>query len=302
MLGSTDKRGLLGQDQQVDFSVVRVGRLKSLKVSPDRVTDMKWSAEFHWSSRGDTSDKVASVRRDEDLALASSAVTRSIDALELQITSKKFASLNKIAKGASKLSLGQLEALANSPLAAVNTAMAKLRYNVNQFKRAGNIAKKLVSLPHAMANSVMDFARNTNAVANGLVDSFSQTPTELFSKKQGVSDVLRASKFFAQVSNSARDTARESSNLDLKLRQAIIAGAARGTLTVKESVTTRAGDLIAIHVCKAGDTPQRVSLKYFHNPDQAEPILRANRLPLHTPTFRQGLILVIPALFNAPRT
>lgn len=289
-------------DREVDFSIVREGRLKSLKINPDRLTDIKWAAEFHWMSRGGRLDKVASVRRDEDLALAATAVSRSIDALGFY-TDTKLVSLNKdIRLSAGRLTLGQLEAMANAPLKAVNNAMAKLRYNVNQFKRIGNLARKLATTPFAVANSVLDFARNTNAIANQFVDSFNRTPPELLSTKQKVADLARATTYFGQIANGMMNTAKEASALDLRLRQALVAGATRGQLTVKESSTTRAGDLIAIHICKTGDTPQRVSAKYFGNPDQGEPILRANRLPLHTPSFRPGLILVIPALVNAPRT
>lgn len=289
-------------DKEVDFSIVREGRIKNLKINPDRLTDIKWAMELHWMSRGGRIDKVASVRRDEDLALAATAVSRSIDALGFY-TDTKLVSLNKnVRLSASNLTLGQLEAMANAPLKAVNTAMSKLRYNVNQFKRIGNLARKLATTPFAVANSVLDFARNTNAIANQFVDSFGRTPPELLSTKQKVADLARATNYFNQIADGMRNTAKEASALDLRLRQALVAGATRGALTVKESSTTRAGDLIAIHVCKTGDTPQRVSSKYFGNPDQGEPILRANRLPLHTPSFRPGLILIIPALVNAPRT
>lgn len=289
-------------DKEVDFSIVREGRIKSLKINPDRLTDIKWAMELHWMSRGGRLDKVASVRRDEDLALAATAVSRSIDALGFY-TDTKLVSMNKnVRLSAGRLTLGQLEAMANAPLKAVNNAMAKLRYNVNQFKRIGNLSRKLATTPFAVANSVLDFARNTNAIANQFIDAFGRTPPELLSTKQKVSDLTRSTTYFNQIAEGMRNTAKESSALDLRLRQALVAGANRGALTVKESATTRAGDLIAIHICKTGDTPQRVSSKYFGNPDQGEPILRANRLPLHTPTFRGGLILIIPALVNAPRT
>ena len=253
-------------------------------------------------SRGGRMDKVASVRRDEDLALAATAVSRSISALEFYTDTKIVSSNKDVRLSAGRLTLGQLESMASAPLKAVNTAMAKLRYNVNQFNRIGNLSRKLATTPFAVANSVLDFARNTNAITNQFIDSFGRTPPELLSTKQKVADLARSAKYFNQIAEGMRDAAKQSSALDLRLRQALVAGANRGALSVKESATTRAGDLIAIHVCKTGDTPQRVSSKYFGNPDQGEAILRANRMPLHTPQFRAGLILIIPALVNAPRT
>jgi hypothetical protein len=287
-------------DRSVDFEIVREGRIKTFKINPDRATDVKWTIQFDWSSKGGRIDRVASVRRDEDLALASTAATRAIDALDFYVDTK-IVSVKKGARlSAGRLTLGQLESLANAPLKAVNAAMAKLRYNVNQFKRAGDLARKLASTPFALANSVLDFARNTTAIANQFVDSFGRTPPELLATKQKVADLARATKYFGGIEQGMRGAASAASALDVRMREALVAGANRGALTVKESSTTRQGELIAIHVCKAGDTPQRVSQKYYRNPDQGEAILRANRRPLHTPTFRPGLILIIPALTNRP--
>ena len=288
-------------DRPIDVSIVREGRIKSLKITPAKVTDIKWAMQLDWMSRGQRLDRVASVRRDQDLALAATAVSRSIAAMDFFVDTSLVSAKKGVRLSAGRLTLGQLESMANAPLKAVNAAMAKLRFNVNQLARVGNLARKLATTPFAVANSVLDFARNTTAIANQFVDSFGRTPIELQANKQKVRDLARASKYFGDIANGMATVAREGTALDLRLRQALVAGANRGALSVKESSTTRAGDIIGIHVSKAGDTPQRVSQRYYQNPDQGEAILRANRLPLHTPTFRPGQILVIPALVNAPR-
>lgn len=294
-------RGSTGKDVPVDFQVVREGRLAMLKVTPARHTDIKWSAEFHWASRGRRQDRVVSTRKDEDLSSASSAVTKEIEALEFFVDAKIRSIKSDVRLSAHNLTLGQLESMAGAPLRAVDRAMANLRHNVNQFKRIGNIAKKLAATPDAIANSVMDFARNTQAVANQFRDERGRTPIELQARRQKVSDMARAAKYFGRIEDGMQTTAQASSDLDLRLRRALVAGANQGTIGIRESSTTRAGEIISVHVCREGDTPQRVSSKFYGNPDQAEPLLRANRLPLHTPRFRPGQILVIPVLANAPR-
>jgi len=291
-----------GKEKDEQFQVVREGRLKTLRAQVTRHTDIKWSGSFEWVSRGQKQQKVANVRRDDDLALATSAVEQSINALEFYQNNAIVSFKNSIRKSASTLSLGQLEAMANAPLLAVNRALAKLRYNVNQFKRVTNIAKKIVTTPFSIANSVIDFARNTMAVANQFITELGRLPAELQTNKQKVSDVTRAAKYFGQISTSMMQTSRRSAELERRLRFVLVAGANRGQLSVRESSTTRQGDIIAIHICKAGDTPQRVSMKYFGTPDQSDAILRSNRLPLYTPTLRPGVPIIIPALVNAPRT
>ncbi len=290
-----------GNDKLVDFQVVREGRMKSLKVDPERLTDMKWTAEFHWVSSGRKQEKNADVRRDADVEKAASALSSSINAVDAIANGKIMSIKAGVRLSVSSLSLGQLEALANAPLKALNTALGKLRYAMGQVTRAGALAKKLAATPYALANSVLDFARNSVAVANQFVDEMGRQPPELQAKNRKTADLLRAAKLFGQSVDAMRETARSGTALDQQFRQHLADTANRGTLSVRQSSTTRAGDLLAIHVCKTGDTPQRVSSKYYANPDQGESILRANRMPMHTPSFRPGQILVIPVLTNAPR-
>lgn len=293
--------GPQSREKDESFQVVREGRLKTLRAQVTRATDIKWSATFEWLSRGQKQNRVANVRRDDDLALATSAVEQSITALGEIVNGTIQSAKSTIRKSATNLTLGQLEAIANAPLAAVNRALSKLRYNVNQFKRVANIARKLATTPFSVANSVLDFARNTVGIANQFTNEMGRTPVELQSTKSKVADLVRASKYFGNVSTAMQQTAARAAELERRLRFVLVSGAGRGALSVRESATTRQGDIIAIHVCKAGDTPQKVSVKYYGTPDQSDAILRSNRLPLYTPTFRPGLPLIIPALVNAPR-
>jgi len=290
-----------GSDSPVDFNLVREGRIKVLKISPDRLTDMKWNMELHWMSRGGTQDKISNVRRDDDISKAVTAVSSSIGALNDLLAIRTQAIIDSKLASVTTLSLGQLEAMANAPLKAVNAALSKLRYNLGQLNRVASLAKKLATTPAAVANSVLDFARDTQAVANDFVDSMGRTPIELQTNKQKVADLVRASKYFGNITDGMNDTAKQSSDLDIRMRQALVAGANRGSLAVKDA-STKQNDIMAVYVCKTGDTPQRVSLKYYGNPDQGDAILKANRRPLYTPFFRPGLILVIPNLSQLPRT
>lgn len=283
-------------DSPVDRSVVREGRLKKLSVKPDTEVDIEWVMDFDWQSRGGRQEKASDVRRDDDLGAATSALSQSINALDFFVDTKVVSAISDKRLTASKLTLGQLEKMAAAPKLAVDRAMSKLRYNVNQFKRVAEVARKLALTPYAMANSVVDFARNSTAIANQFISSFDRTPPELLSNKQKVSDLLRSTRYFGQISDGMSSVARDGAELDGRLRLLSVAGGNRGALSVRESSTTRAGEIIAIHVVKEGETPIKLSMKYYRTPDQADLLLRANRLPLHTPTLRKGQILIIPAL------
>lgn len=290
-----------GTDRPVDRKIVREGRMKRLKIQPETEVDIPWDMSFEWVSRGGRQEKATDVRREEDLVLASNAVAASVIAMDFAVDAKIVSLKSAKRLSASKLTLGQLERLANAPKLLVDNAVRKLRFNVNQFKRVADIARKMALAPVAVENSILDLARNTTAVANQFIHQMGQTPPELLTNRQKVSDLARATKHFARISNGMVASARAGASLEDKLRQVLVAGSNQGTIPVKESSTTRAGDIVGVYVCKQGDTPTRVSSKYYGSPDHGPEILRANRLPTFTPTFRRGQILVIPALVRAAR-
>jgi hypothetical protein len=283
-----------GVDRPVEVSVVREGRLKVMKLTPVMHTDIPWTMEWHWASRGPRQARVAQVQKDEDLSAATSALSTAIIALD--DTNPELTEAEGLKPTPKKLTLGQLESVANLPLSLVKSMQSKLRYNLGQFQRAGLIAKKIQATPFAIENSVIDFARDSVTTSARFVDTMSRVPYEKTAKKTKIADLNRSWNYFSAVLDRVEGAARSASELEQKMRRTIVAGANRGSLSIRDSASTRAGDIIAIHIAKAGDTPERVSQKYYNTPDQSESLLRANRLPLHTPFFRSGLILIIPVL------
>lgn len=290
-----------GTSRRVDVGIVREGRLKVVDVSPEMHTDISWSLEFHWVSRGGRSDRVAQTDRQDDIDQITSSVSDSIDNFDTYTRTAAMVATNaRVRNSASNLSLGRLEAVAKGPQQLVDRQLARLRYNANQFKRAAGLAKQVAQTPRAIEKSVNDFATNTTSATNQFVDEFGRLPSELMSSKSKVSDVARAQRFFGRIADENERIGREATELFLRLRREVVTGANRGQVVIRDRATMRATAIIEIHVCKAGDTPARVSTKYYGNPDQIAIVLDANRLPLHTPSFSPGQILVIPALATAP--
>ena len=288
-------------DRVVDFSVVREGRIKLLDISPERHCDINWTLEFHWVSRGGRLERVASARSDEDVAKITTSLTDAIDNLDTYTRTAAIVSRNaRVLNSASKLSLGRLEALARSPRALVDRSLAKLRYNMGQFRRAADIAKTIVTTSAAIESSVVGFADNTSAVADDLVDSFGRIPYELGANKSRVADTARAQRHFGQIVDEHEKISRAAIDLALRLRRTGVNGGNRGAVLVREGSSSRAGTILDVYACRAGDTPARISMRFYGNADQAKLILDANRLPGHTPTFETGQILVIPSLATSP--
>lgn len=286
--------------QNQDVSIVRIGRIKQFRTPITRHTDVKWNIEFDWKGRGNQSERIANVRLDQDLAYASVGLEASVNASVDELNKRIVSSKKDIRKSASNLTLGQLESIANTPTRLATAYTRKLQANVSNFKRIGNIAQTLRTQPLSVAKTMTDFANNTMAVSNVFLDQMGRRPAELNSTKTRVSSILRANVYLNNQASAAAVNAQRSAELQRVVRQQIVSGGNRGAISVSASSSTRAGDIIAVYIAKSGDTLQRVSMRFYGNPDQGAAILRSNRMPVYTPMLRPGQIVIIPALTNSP--
>lgn len=303
--------------------IVREGLIKSARFPHTRHTDIQWTVEFHWASRGGTADRVVSTRQDTDLGQASNSLSASIAAT--------LGAIDSVKKLGTAFTLGKLEQLLGAPFRAVNAYALKLEQGVSRIRELGMIATRATKppdlsglgravnsvsravnplnrsagtdrqqpqdVPRAMANE----ARALVAASVAHQAAAGRLPAEVSSTRQSVAAVLRSTIYFAAVSDRAILDARASMALIQRLRQPTFQRGNAGAISVREGQTSRAGDVLAVHVVKAGDTPQRLSMRYYKNPDHAADILRANKLPLHQAMLTQGSVVIIPVLANRPR-
>jgi hypothetical protein len=282
--------------RHTDVKIVREGRIKSFKTPIDRHTDIRWTIEFNWVSRGQKQDKTALARDDQDASTIANSIESAIKAFQFFTDLAKLKAINeRIPRSAKVLTLGQLESLAGLPTTIVNNALRKLTEQENNFKRVADIALKATSQGSQVLNAVGNFARNSRAIGHQTEDSLNRIPVELQSTKDSVDAILNGNSFFDNLKNSARTVAKAANDVTQKVSQQSVALALQGKATVRESSTTKAGQITSVHLAKTGDTPQSVSSKYFKTPDRAADILMANKMPLHTPAFRPGQVVVIPA-------
>jgi hypothetical protein len=278
---------------------VREGRASQWVFTYTRAQDIEWSVTYEWVGRGRATQKVVSTR-DDNLDASVAALNVSVSNLAALIDANKFINANGIRLAAHHLTLGQLEAFVGAPLAAVNSLRRNLQSIVNDVKRIGDIAQKVRGLPFAIASQAVDFARNTVGLANQFVDQISRTPPEQMTLKQDVSSLTRALGFYNQNKQTSRLVARQAQDFALKMRTRQASVALQGTPT-NQSVQMRTGDVQAVYVTKQGDTPQRVSQRFYKTPDHARDILRANRLPLSQPTLPPGKPIIIPFIQTTQR-
>lgn len=275
-------------DANQEARVVREGRCTDLKFKVTRSTDIEWEATFDWVSRGKPSTlKVASVRNGTVNDL-SAAYLNKLKALQDANTAALLAS-----QAPQSLTLGQLEAIASYPTAVTDSLARSVTQLTSNVEQVVNIARTLGTQPYQVANRALDLAHNTISQTNTMYDTLSEIPYESLTTKSKFADLIRASKTFATQSNAARDLARTGQQFSAQLQQQIQAYA-MGRLDPKRLADP--SSVQRAYVAKAGDTPQRVSQRFYNSPDHAVDILRANHLPWHLPTLPAGKVLIIPAL------
>ena len=167
--------------------------------------------------------------------------------------------------------------------------------------RLAGLFNKTNAVPFQLANGAVDLARNSIAQANQLADEMGRIPAEVASTKSRVRDVVRAASGFSALENQARVIARTGKTMDDAMRKTLLElSRARGQNTGAPSnrrVTQVGGrDIIGTYVVRQGDTPQRISIRFYGSPDHAIDLLRANRLPWHVVNLPVGRPIIIPVL------
>jgi hypothetical protein len=274
---------------------VREGRCKECKFKYTRVEDIAWEIQFEWQSRGSRVQTVTSVR---DAGLNATAARMSIaqQALTQQITSQSFIQSDpSIYKSATPLTLGQIDAFANAPATYVNSLLRQVQQTQSQLQAVANIALTLESQPLQIEQSVVNAARNAVAAAHQTIQQFGQVAFETQSQKSNVHDLLRSFRYFGQTSDATYAAALAAQDVVTQLALRAPTAAGGGSLGV-QGAQSSGGDFIGVYSCKDGDTPARISYRFYGNMDHGQDILQANRLPWHQPTFNKGQVLLIPRL------
>lgn len=284
---------VVGDTEENTEKIVREGRAKTWRFPITRHTDVQWSVEFHWMSRGERKPSPISIRDDSFAA--------NVIALNVQLGKMNAIIGGKLRAGfkvklPSRLTLGQLESLANYPKNAANSLLKTGNRLTTTLGQLGKIANTVRSTPYAIANSAVDLARNSVAVCNQFTDQMSRLPPEAHSLDNNVRSLVRSSRHIYEVGDAVEAVARRALEMDEQFRRMVAQVALAGAPSRRTSSTATQARILALHVVKSGDTPERVSMKYYGNPDHSAEIMRANKLPWHQTTLPIGRPLVIPTI------
>lgn len=276
--------------------VVREGRAGKWKFKHTRMQDIEWEVTFEWVGRGGTSQKVASTR-DDSLSGAQAALAVAANAVGNLALAASFSNVRTtIPLSASSFSLGQLEAFANGPLNAFKSVTSQIQAGMSKLNQLGDVVATIRGMPDAFKAQASAIAADVAEQARQFTDKIGATPGELQSATSRPADVARAYATLGRAAGATSIVARQASALASSVRARAHGNAPLQGRQSPQAHTLRPQDVKATYVTKRGDTPSRLSSKFYGTPDHAVDILLANRLPLYQPTFAPGKVLIIPTL------
>lgn len=281
--------------------VVREGHAASWDFKPDRAQDIEWEIEWQWQSRGARLQTTSSVR-DGSIEAASARLNLAMADLAQQLATAPIIQSNqKIANSANTFTLGQLETIASAPAAAATALQRQVLQLQSQVKQVAAIARTVQGEPAQVVGSAIAAASSSIAAMRSFTDQQGRVPIELMASKQQVADQLRAFRYLAGASDGASSVSSAAQALVEQIAAKAPTPAGAGALS-PTSARAAAGDMLAVHVCRDGDTPARLSVRYYGSMDHGVDILQANRLPWHTVSFNKGQVLFVARLRTQQRS
>lgn len=269
--------------------ILREGRIADLRFKVMRLTDIAWEIDFDWMSRGATATKVTSVRP----ATVNANCAAYQNAINALLIASAIAQAQKF--NPSSLTLGQLEAVADTPTLLANQLARQVQELQSDAVKLAGIANTLATQPLQVANRAISLARNTVSQTNNFQDTLTAMPYESQTTKTKFADFISSAKSFAQTGDLSRAASRAGALFAAQLAQWQAQSPNNQAIGNPQNLAN-ANNVQQTYITKDGDTPQRVSQRFYQTPDHAVDILHTNKLPWHLPLFASHTILIIPAL------
>jgi len=279
------------------YQIVRQGRVKKFEYFPLTLDDWKWEVEWTWVGRGGSQQKAVSAR-DSDSSSAAAAVQAAItDALEdTGDTSDDAADDPLVPFSALPTTLGLYETLGAGFFGlsfGFNASLVTLQASFGLSVSLGFSATVSTS---QSAGSLLSVSVDCTDTCDAFTDSVGEMPFEVMSASDDASDQCYAAAAAATQVAAAWNVAQAAQAAAAKARILASQNPGGGAKGAQQTSSTGAGQTLGAWTTRAGDTPMSVARKWYGNPDRALELLQANHLPLGTPSFVPGTVLMVPIL------
>jgi hypothetical protein len=287
----------------VPVEIIREGRAIEWDFKYATGDDITWSITWDWRSRGKNQQQVVQLRdgssSTKNALTAMSLITEA--AVTVPEDNTVYSVTRTVPLGASKFTLGQLQALANQVRQQVRFFSQAMNRIAGHIATVTEIINTVKNLPFEIANQALDLSTNMIAESNRFYDAVSQKPTELYDTEQKYTTFLRAMNFAkgaTDISQEVAATGADSQSVFAAQLQQQRASGEQGNaqpLGVKPGRQVGGSNTQAqAHVVRRGDTLISLSMQFYGTPDGAADIAFANALSIRTPTLPIGRVLIIP--------
>lgn len=283
--------------------ILRRGRATEWNFQYDTGDDIKWSITWDWESRGANQQQVVEFR--DGSSSTKNALTAAQLITEAAVTypegNRIFTRTASVPLGASKFTLGQVQALADQVRRQVRLFSQQMNKISAAIGHVTEIINTVKNLPFEIANQAIDLSTNMIAESNRFYDAVSQKPTELYDTEQRYSTFIRAMNFAKGATDISQEVSAQGAESQGVFRAQVQAQRASGEQGNAQPLGVRPGRQVGgtntqaqVHVVRRGDTLISISVHYYGTPDGVADIAFANGLSIRTPTLPIGRVLIIP--------
>lgn len=281
-------------------SITRMGRLKMFTAPHDREDDIDWDATFEWINSGRLFPYRLVTTRDqgvkaevEGLLLVSKAIS-GLEATDIAVDAR-----TPRPPETPTLTVGQVSALIDAPKNLLNGVGRNLREYANKLKSVADLATQFKNMPAEINSTIYSTAENIVATCNQFHDEFTRAPAEQTTADRRAASLVQTASYYSTGTKQTEYMAQVAKDLAIKAQKRRSGG------SVLNSGYATAGDILALHIVKQGDTLAGISTRYYGTPDHAIDIAKVNKLtypiaPVSTatgkPTMGGKSILSIPRL------
>ncbi len=282
-----------GSNGQLDsHKEVRLGRIVEFESKYSNLDEIQWSATFEWVSRGGASQKSVEFRG-EDLISAMRDAMQKQEAVSKKVAEARLRALKadgfRRKNYANQFTLGQLEQVANAPLAIVDSFANAANAVTNRMQKLGDIILQVRDTPAALASKAFDVATNAVAAATSFCDAISQKGPEQQIAGSKLSTLTRTASYFSSATTQAQlmESANNRLAQQARRRRSMLSGNSGAAANNPKS-----GDVMTVHLPRDGETMTTIAFKYYQADLGAE-LSKANGLPAWTikPPTRKALII-----------
>lgn len=274
-----------------EHRVVRIGRITEFEPRYSTLDDVSWTATFEWISRGRPAPKATDSRSGDLVAAVRAAMLKQAEVTRT-IALDRLRAVGRKEGEATTFSLGQLEQMAEAPLAIVDSFARSAEAVTNRLGRLGNLILQVRDTPSAIASRALDVAINAVAVSTQFVDQISRKSPEQLAATNKVGMLLRTASYYGRAQTQAElmATAHLLLAAEARRRRSATSGQADSAQN-----NMRAGDVLAIHLPRDGETWSKIARRYYGS-DLGPELARANGAESYSITPPTRRPVVVPTL------